>query len=276
MAFLRYCALELKNLNSHIVPGNGSLVIIKSLHLLRRPPYVHRAVRHKLVYVDTSQTIPVVRSITTRRQRHQNEPRIHLLNLQPVEQAADATSHANSSVLKSVSFMLLNTRSLNNKAPLIHDIITDRKLDFLCLTETWQNQMDLIALNQATPQGYSYIQKPRSSGRGGGLAVIHHEDFHIKEFPVHTSSFECIHFALTGPLRLQVVLVYRPPKASPSFLPELSDLLALICPTFPSTVLLGQLISRPPSCTVDDLVTHYNRALSHSLDSVAPLITRSV
>jgi len=53
----------------------------------------------------------------------------------------------------------------------------NRKLDFMCLTETWQNQMDFLALNQATPQGYSYIQKPRSSGRGGGLAVIHHADF---------------------------------------------------------------------------------------------------
>ncbi|KAA8578016.1 hypothetical protein FQN60_006086, partial [Etheostoma spectabile] len=38
----------------------------------------------------------------------------------------------------------------------------------------------------------------------------------------------------------------------------------------------GHLTSDPQNCTVDDSVNHYNLALSHSLDSVAPLITRSV
>lgn len=40
------------------------------------------------------------------------------------------------SASSAASFMLLITRSLNNNALLIHNIITDRKLDLLCLTKT--------------------------------------------------------------------------------------------------------------------------------------------
>ncbi|KAG5274109.1 hypothetical protein AALO_G00159280 [Alosa alosa] len=90
----------------------------------------------------------------------------------------------------------------------------------------------------ATPSGYSYIQKPRSCGCGGGLAVIHRTDILLKEIPVTTSSFECLHFTLSGATQLQVVLVYRPPKAS-CFLQEFSDLLALVCPMSPATLILG-------------------------------------
>lgn len=128
-----------------------------------------------------------------------------------------------------------------------------------CLTETWQRPQEFMLLNQATPPGYVYLQKPcpvpvvrlkrtarskRSDSpksSGGGLAVIYREDLPVKELPVPvTTSFECIAFTLAVPAPLQVVLIYRfHHTAHPVFLTELSDLLYSACFTSPSTLLIG-------------------------------------
>ena len=74
---------------------------------------------------------------------------------------------------------LLNTQSLNNKALILNEFITDDNLDFLCITETWHNHLDYYSLNQATPPGYTYIDQPRPTGKGGGVASIHKKDLKI-------------------------------------------------------------------------------------------------
>lgn len=51
-------------------------------------------------------------------------------------------------------FGLFNIRSMNNKAPLIWDLLNDCKFDFFCLTETWQQQNDFSQLNQSIPPGF--------------------------------------------------------------------------------------------------------------------------
>ena len=84
------------------------------------------------------------------------------------------------------------------------------------------------------------IQKPRCKGYGGGLAVIHIADILVKQLPVlNVASFECAAFSLAGHTQLQVVLIYRPPKASSTFLSELSEVLTSICSMSASTLLLG-------------------------------------
>ena len=178
------------------------------------------------------------------KQHHQNQPQVRTLsNLRPlacVNGAVSFTPPASASVNNIAAFMLLNPHSLNNKALLIHDIITDRKIDFLCLTETWQHQQDFLTLNQATLPGYVYIQKRRSKRHGGGLAVIHRTDILVKQLPVlNVTSFECAAFSLAGHTQLQVVLIYRPPKASSTFMSKLSELLTSICSMSASTLLFG-------------------------------------
>uniref|UniRef100_A0A1A8HT42 Reverse transcriptase domain-containing protein n=1 Tax=Nothobranchius kuhntae TaxID=321403 RepID=A0A1A8HT42_NOTKU len=63
------------------------------------------------------------------------------------------TANAHGCDSTTINFGLLNIRSLTGKGHLIHDLINDRGIDFMCLCETWQQPADFSQLNDATPPG---------------------------------------------------------------------------------------------------------------------------
>lgn len=76
----------------------------------------------------------------------------------------------------------------------------DKGIDFMCLTETWQQPEVYSALNEVCPPGYSYLEKARSTGRGGGLAIIHRNALELSPLPLPVlSSFECLGFKCKPP-----------------------------------------------------------------------------
>ena len=92
------------------------------------------------------------------------------------------------------NFGFVNCRSMRNKGPLLHDLIKRSDLDILGLVETHIRPTDTDGLlNSVTPTNYNLIQKPRSTGLGGGVGFLCRKSFSpsIVSSPVFRS-FEII------------------------------------------------------------------------------------
>lgn len=131
-----------------------------------------------------------------------------------------------------LKFGVLNTRSVLNKAVHLHDLIADRRLHIVALTETWMQSDAPAAIQLDTaPSGYQVIHRPRGSSsdrRGGGVALIYRDSIHMKVLDYGRSSteFESLVVQLTSlSSPLIVACVYRPPGVvSHAFCNSLADL----------------------------------------------------
>ena len=105
---------------------------------------------------------------------------------------------------------LLNTRSINEKETSIYELITDKQLDYLALTETWCTDKSSVSLGLIQPPGYSIIHFPRHDRRGGGVGLIYRDSYEAKRVKCEKfSSFEHQTVSLScGTEQLVVTCVY--------------------------------------------------------------------
>ncbi len=77
----------------------------------------------------------------------------------------------------SVKMALINARSVVNKTFILNDYCSSNNLDFLFVTETWLDALDLSPLSELCPFNYLFLNSPRTSGRGGGIATVYKKSF---------------------------------------------------------------------------------------------------
>ncbi len=116
-------------------------------------------------------------------------------------------------------------------------MITDHKLDVLCLTETWLKPDEYIILNEFTPQDYGYKNEPRPKGKGGGVVTIYSNILSISQktgFKYNSFEVMVLHITLSreksindkSPVMFVLATVYRPPGHHTDFIKELADFLS--------------------------------------------------
>ncbi|XDV50661.1 hypothetical protein PO909_019679 [Leuciscus waleckii] len=130
----------------------------------------------------------------------------------------------------SLSVGLWNCQSAVNKADFIPAFASHSTLSILGLTETWIRPED-SATPAALSSNFSFSHSPRQSGRGGGtgLLVSNNCKYSALSSLCNNNSFEYHAITLTTPIKIHIVVIYRPPGQLGNFVDELDVLLS----TFP-------------------------------------------
>ena len=149
------------------------------------------------------------------------------------------SSHNSSKLLKSINISFFNIRSLNNKFTHVFNLLSDFNLDFLALSETWDESASSPSLISACTLSYSFLELARDPENPlstsfftyGEICLFYkftfsfsktsHPDF--KSFGSFVSSFKF------GILTLFIAVIYRPPSSSlSSFINDFSALLEFL------------------------------------------------
>ena len=115
-----------------------------------------------------------------------------------------------------IDILVLNTRSVRNKAIQLCDYITDEDLDIVALTETWlKENSDRDIIGDLVPEGYDFISVPRTTGSGGGVGLLFKSQLKIKACPKRIyQTFELLECKCNiSNKQLNIFVVYRPPPS---------------------------------------------------------------
>ncbi len=110
------------------------------------------------------------------------------------------------------------------------------------ITETWIKVGDLSPFSDLVPAGCTFFNLPRSSGRGGGLAVILKKSLsiHCRSVPSAVySSFEVQLLRLEWNDPVLLALVYRPPHLVKDFINEFTAFMGDCITKYNNILLLG-------------------------------------
>ncbi len=105
-----------------------------------------------------------------------------------------------------------NVRSYSNKFYDIFKIISDKKIDILCMTETWLNDGISICI----PKDYTITRTDRN-GHGGGVAILYRNSFKVSHVKIdsdrfkspHSLEFVCKGFQIDYNKKFIVCVIYR-------------------------------------------------------------------
>ena len=157
------------------------------------------------------------------------------------------TCKANQEKLLKVS--LINARSICNKAAVIKDYIIEENLDILTITETWLGNTNNLAVGEIAPPGFSVIHKPRLTGKGGGVGIVHRDSIEcLLEDYEPGDSFEAMTVKITcQSYSYRLTVIYRPPpsqrnrKTANMFLDDFDEFLSRLIQNKSKLVLVGDL-----------------------------------
>jgi len=235
-------SVELRVLEDHV---NSDIVTVARSAMLTYSPDLLRTLNH-----DRPQRRTIRKALFTfrlwRSGRHRRRPPSttppHADRTRPSATSAPPVNiTARRLADPSLSLGWLNIQSLTNKTDAVEELILERSINVLALTETWHSASDGVCLRLSTPPVYAVVDVARRSGRGGDVAVIFRRNFKCGLLPLPIcDTFEAVCVRLTtaeGPILL--VNVYRPgsTRLSDAFYDELASVLeTLVVHTCPVVI----------------------------------------
>ncbi len=92
-----------------------------------------------------------------------------------------------------------------------------------------EDSCSATVLNETVPHSFTFTSVCRTVRRGGGAVALFKDVYQCKQVSLgQYLSFEYLGIVLKGAPRILFIIVYRPPKYSPAFVEEFTELLSMI------------------------------------------------
>ncbi len=102
------------------------------------------------------------------------------------------------------------------------------------LNETWlEDTCSATVLNETDPSNFNFTSVCRTVRRGGGVAALFKDVYQCKQISFgRYLFFEYLGIVLKAAPRINFIIIYMPPKYSPAFVEEFTELLSMIYSEF--------------------------------------------